>query len=118
MSERESDPDLAAFDRGCLALRRDGAIVGHVATTLGSFWSPGRLRTVQQWVWLVVVWADGAKERAEEDYPPWTWVREIWSGEFVWPGAGPRGGSYAVDWLADEAREAKWVELGITLADF
>jgi hypothetical protein len=118
MLKRERDPELSRFDRGCLALRREGAIVGHVATTLGTFWSPGRARTVQQWVWLVVVWADGEKERAQEDYPPWTYVREISDGEFVWPYPGPRGGAYTVEWLADEEREAKWAELGITLDDF
>ena len=88
MLKRERDPGLDAFDRGCLVLRRDGETVGHVATTLGTFWSPGRARTVQQWVWLVVVWADGKKERAVEDYPPWTYVREIWDGKFIWPYPG------------------------------
>jgi hypothetical protein len=116
--KRERDPGLDAFDRGCLVLRRDEETVGHVATTLGTFWSPGRARTVQQWVWLVVVWADGEKERAVEDYPPWTYVREIWDGEFIWPYPGPRNGEYTVEWLPDDEREAKWAELGITLADF
>lgn len=118
MVERERDPDLDPFDGGCLALRRDGAIVGHVATTLGTFWSPGRARTLQQWVWLVVVWADGEKERAEEDHPPWTYVREIRDGTFSWPYPGPRGGDYTVEWLPDDEREAMWAELGVTLDDF
>jgi hypothetical protein len=116
--ERERDPDLDPFDGGCPALRRDGAIVGHVATTVGTFWSPGRARTLQQWVWLVVVWADGAKERAEEDYPPWTYVREIQDGTFSWPHPGPRGGDYTVEWLPGDERGAMWAELGVTLDDF
>ena len=118
MLKRERDERLAPFDRGCLVLRRDGRIAGHVVTTLGTFWSPGRPLTVQQWVWLVVVWADGQKERAEEDYPPWTYVREIWDGVFVWPGPAPRGGEYTAEWLPDDERAATWDELGVTLDDF
>ena len=118
MLRRERDPELDAFDRGCLALRREGATAGHVATALSTFWSPTRPLTVQQRVWLVVVWADGEKERAEEDYPPWTYVREIWDGTFSWPYPGPRSGEYTVEWLPDDEREAKWAELGVTLNDF
>ena len=115
---RERDPALEAFDRGCVALRREGQVVGHVATTLSSFWSPGRPHTMQQWVWLVVVWADGDEERAEEDYPPWSYVREIQDGSFEWPYPGPRGGPYEAVWLPEEERAAKWTELGVTLDDF
>ena len=118
MLQRERDPRLDAFDRGCLVLRRRSETVGHVATTLGTYWSPGRARTIHQWVWLVVVWADGEKERPVEDYPPWTYVREIWDGEFIWPYPGPRSGEYSVEWLPDSEREAKWAELGTTLDDF
>ena len=118
MLKQERDPELDAFDRGCLALRREGATVGHVATTLGTFRSATRPLTVQQRVWLVVVWADGQKERAEEDYPPWTYVREISEGVFVWPYPGPRSGEYQVEWVADDQPEAKWAVLGVTLADF
>lgn len=118
MLRRERDPRLDAFDRGCLVPRRDGVTVGHVATTLGTFWSPGRPLTVQQWVWLVVVWADGLKEPAEEDYPPWSHVREIWDGVFVWLDGGPRGGEYTVEWLPDDEREGAWADLGVTIDDF
>lgn len=115
---RERDPALDAFDGGCLTLSREGQTVGHVATTLSSFWSPGRPLTMQQWVWLVVVWADGEKEWAEEDYPPLSSVREIGDGVFEWPHAGPRSGSYDVAWVPEDEIEARWAELGVTLEDF
>lgn len=73
---------------------------------------------MQPWVWLVVVWADGTKERAVEDYPPWTYVREIWDGVFVWERPAPLGGEYTVEWVPDHERDARWQELGITLDNF
>lgn len=118
MLKRERDVRLEAFDRGCLVLRRDGKTAGHVATTLETFWSPGRPLTTQQCVWFVVVWTDGDKEPSVEDYPPWTFVREIWDGVFVWPDGDARNGEYTVEWLSDDQRQAKWAELGITLDDF
>jgi hypothetical protein len=116
--KQERDVRLDVFDRGCLVLRRDGEIAGHVATTLGTFWSPGRPLTMQQCVWFVVVWADGEKEPAVEDYPPWTYVHEIREGRFDWPDGGPRSGEYGAEWLPWEEREAHWAALGVTLDDF
>jgi len=37
----------------------------------------------QRWVWFIVVWANGVRERSFEDYAPWTAVREIESGTFT-----------------------------------
>jgi hypothetical protein len=116
--KRERDARLDAFDRGCLVLRRDGSTAGHIATKLDTFWSPGRPLTVQQCVWLVVVWADGEKEPAVEDYPPWAVVQEIWNGAFVWEDPGPRGGEYTVEWLPGEERQTCWAALGVTPHDF
>jgi hypothetical protein len=115
---RERDPRLEAFDRSCFVLRRDGEVAGHVATTLSTFWSPGRPLTVQQWVWFVVVWADGQKQRSVEDYAPWTHVRDVWEGRFVWPDPGPHGGEYAVERVPAAEREIRWAALGVTLDDF
>lgn len=38
-------------------------------------------------MWLVVVYADGTRERSREDYPPWTYVTEMPDGYFVWEDA-------------------------------
>lgn len=38
----------------------------------------------QWWVWYIVVWTDGHRERSEEDYPPWSVVAEMQSGKFTW----------------------------------
>jgi hypothetical protein len=116
--KREHDVRLDAFDRGCLVLRRDGEIAGHVATSLSTFWSPGRPLTLQQWVRFVVVWADGEKEPSFEDYPPWTTVTEICNGVFVWDVRGSHSDEYTAEWLPDEEREARWAALGLTLDDF
>jgi hypothetical protein len=116
--KRERDERLNAFDGGCLVLRRDGEIAGHVATTASKFWSPGRPLTVQQQVWFVVVWADGEKEPSFEDYPPWTTVADIWNGVFVWDSARPHSGEYTAEWLPEGEREARWAALGVTLEDF
>ncbi|MFE7408821.1 hypothetical protein [Isoptericola sp. NPDC057559] len=116
MFTREHDPSLDVFDGGCLVLRRDGEVAGHVATMLGTFWSPGRPLTVQQQVWLVVVWADGERERVE-DYPPWSVVASIRAGEYV-EDDGPHRGRYTVTWLPEVESEAMRAELGVTPADF
>jgi hypothetical protein len=116
--KRERDVRLDAFDRGCLVLRRDGKTAGHIASKLDTFWSPGRPLTVQQCVWLVVVWADGEKEPEVEDYPPWTVAQGIWNGVFVWDDPGPRGGEYTVEWVPEKRSRARWAELGVTLDDF
>jgi hypothetical protein len=117
MFKRERDPALDVFDRGCLTLRREGEVAGHVATSLGTFWSPSRPLTVQQQVWLVVVWADGEREPSIEDYPPWSVVTEIKAGTFTWD-HGPRSGTYTATWLPEAESVAKRDELGIGPNDF
>ncbi len=42
--------------------------------------SKGPPRADRWWVWFIVVWANGDRERPFEDYPPWTVVRETQSG--------------------------------------
>lgn len=73
---------------------------------------------MQQWVWLLIVWADGTREGPFEDYPPWTTVAEIQRGIFVWEAAGPRSGEYEVEWLPEGDRQARWAQLGIAFDDF
>lgn len=117
--KREHDDRLDAFDRGCLELSRDGVVQGYVATTTGTFWSPGRPRTIQPCVWLVVVWADGTKERFREDYPPWTYVREIWDGRFEWEGSNHRPATdFTARWVPRDLAPETWARLGIGLDDF
>ncbi|GAA1987766.1 hypothetical protein GCM10009718_26590 [Isoptericola halotolerans] len=118
MLRRVSDPGLRDFDRGCFVLQRDGEVAGHAATLVGEFWSPGRPLTIQQNVWIVVVWADGGgREHSFEDYPPWTVVSEIRGGSFSWDD-GPRSGTYTATRLPDAEADARWAELEITPDDF
>jgi hypothetical protein len=115
--KRVHDPALDIFDRGIAVLRRDDQVAGHVATTLSSMWSPSRPLSRQDWVWLLIVWADGDRERPVEDYPPWSIVREIQAGRLTWED-GDHAGVYRVEWVPGDEREAAWRELGISLDDF
>ena len=69
-------------------------------------------------VWIVVVWADGDKQRAIEDYPPWTVVRDLDEGTFTWEEGDSRDGTYEVTWLPVEEREAVRAAVGVTPDDF
>jgi hypothetical protein len=115
----EPDPALDVFRGGLAALRRDGEVAGHVATTVTTFWAPFKFsRRRQWWVWYIVVWANGDRERADEDYPPWTVVREMLSGTFIWDQDDGHRGDYAVEWLSEEARQETLSALRIGPADF
>lgn len=107
------DPTLEPFNLGLAALRLDGQIVGHVATTLGSF-SSLFSRQMQHRVWFIVIWTDGTREYAEEDYPPWTFVREIQGGYFD----GPGDVRYQTEWLEEPERTQMWTKLRISSSDF
>jgi len=73
----EPDPSLGPFRGGVAVLRRDRGLAGHVATDIKTFWAPFGFSLRRQWYfWYSVVWADGRRERPEEDYPPWTVVAE------------------------------------------
>ena len=108
-----SDPALEPFDLGLAVLRLNGQVAGHVATTLGSF-STLFSRQMQPWIWYIVIWADGTREHPEEDYPPWTFVREVQSGYFDGPGSV----RYEAQWLEEPERTRMWAELGISVDDF
>lgn len=112
------DGSLEPFRDGVGVLRQDGAVVGHVATTLSEFWSPFSPLRRQWWVWLIVVWADGKRERSTEDYSPWTYVAEMKAGRFEWTGGGHRDGVFDFEWLSpDEAHRVR-AELNVTPDDF
>lgn len=115
--KREHDPDLDIFDRGVWMVRQGDRHVGHVLSTLGHFRSILRPRTRQDWIWALVIWSDGSRERPMEDYPPWTFVRELLDGFLTWD-TGIRAGTYEVDLLPAEDREAVWASLGVSASLF
>jgi len=88
--------------------------MGHVASVVGTFWSPSRPLSRQWWVWFVVVWSDGSRERSFEDYPPWTTVREMQDGFFEWID----GVRYEIEWLPETERQRVRDELGLRPEDF
>ncbi|MFK4804647.1 hypothetical protein ACI3KX_02155 [Microbacterium sp. ZW CA_36] len=115
----EPDASLDPFRDGIAVLTRDGKVEGHVASTVGTFWSPSRPFTKQWWVWLTVVWSNGDRERPFEDYPPcWTTVGELKIGRFEWTDEGIHWGDYNAEWLPSEERARVRQELLISGDDF
>ena len=61
---------MASLDRRVARLSVDGVVRAHLACVVHEMrarggWAP--------WPWFVVIWPDGRKEPAEEDYgPAWT----------------------------------------------
>lgn len=126
------DPDLTAYDHGLGTLRVDGELKGYLASVRLTMSFPGR----QWWPWFVIVWTDGTKEHAFEDYgPKWYTVRELDVG--ILDHYGPsvqrtksilgrpfryeEGGDpqvYEFAWLPPDEASAKWEELGLTDDDF
>ena len=100
---------LALLDHGIVALERDGTVGGWVATTTGRFWSPGRPTRTQTCVWLLFTWADGTRDRIEEDYPPYALVPELLAGGF----SDPERGEFTARWLTGSERDAAWATHGI-----
>ena len=79
----EPDPRIQRFENGAAVLRSKGQLAGYVLSTVGTFWSPFRPLRRQWWIWFLVVWADGKRERPVEDYPPdWLTVDELERGQF------------------------------------
>ena len=74
--------------------------------------------TIQDQVWLVVLWSNGDRKRHIEDYPPWTIVKEIQEGTLMWDEDDAHQGVYAVEWLAEGERSTTWSTLGIAPEDF
>ncbi|OUE19240.1 hypothetical protein BFL34_02282 [Clavibacter michiganensis] len=112
------DESLDPFDEGMGVLTRDGAVVGHVATIRSQFHGL-LLRRRQWWIWYVVVWSDGARERSQEDYPPWSAVREMQAGYLdVDTGRDSRTGRYGFAWLSPVDAAAARERLGIRDSDF
>ena len=111
------DPGLDPFRGGIAVLVRDGAVAGHLASWVRTFWSPGRLLSRDWWVWFIVVWVDGSREEFS-DYPPLTQVREIQSGSFTWKRVDSHRGQYTVEWVTDDERESLQFQLGVRPEDF
>jgi hypothetical protein len=111
----EPDPLVEPFRDGLGELRLNDELAGHVATSVGEFWSPGRPLRRQWWVWLVVVWADGTRERSREDYPPWTYVTEMTDGYFTWEESDVR---YDFRWLPASEAQSQRDALGIKSEHF
>ena len=77
------------------------------------FWSPSRPLRWQWWVWYLIVWCDGSREPAEEDYPPWSAVEEITSGFFTVE-LGDHAGRYDVTWLDPDESQRLRATFGIS----
>lgn len=110
----EFEPWLGQFRDGLAVLLRDGVPIGHVATSLSCYrtlFMPWRQRP---WVWAVIVWSDGTKEQALEDYEPWSYVAEMREGYFE----TLDGERFDIEWVPADQATAERERLGITLSDF
>lgn len=115
--EPEPDPDVERFRDGLVALHRDGVHAGYVATSLGTFTTLFS-RQGQWWVWFIVIFNDGTRHNKIEDYPPWTYVREMLDGHFDWQQSTEDNGPFSVEWLPpDEAKRLR-DELNVKPEDF
>jgi hypothetical protein len=113
------DDSLTPFDGGVGLLTRDGRVIGHVATTLGTFWSPSSPLRMQWWVWYIVAWSDGVREPSTEDYPPFWTVNEMRAGYMdVHSRDASRTGRYDFAWLPEAERATTLAGLGIRPDDF
>ena len=114
------DPSLDPFRDGLAALTADGAVMGHIATSVEQIWSLGSPFRRQWIVRLVVVWSDGTKEQAAHDWAPWTYVTEMKQGFIEWRSGrdSPRQRRYDVSFLSPTDGLAERERLGITAADF
>lgn len=113
----EPEPMLEPFHDGLGELWSNGELVGHVATTVMRY--AGCLsRRSHWWVWLIVVWADGTRERSREDYAPWSYVAEMVDGVFVWEEGSSRDGRYEFTRLPAAQAASERLRLGIQPSDF
>ena len=119
MVEYEFGAEFEQFRNGLAVMRRDGKIAGHVATSLGSFRSIFTPRR-RPWVWFVIVWIDGEKERSFEDYPPWSYIKEMREGYMDWVPGRPsdRAGRYEIEWTPPDETVRERDRLGVGAEDF
>lgn len=115
--EPEPDPDIERFRDGLVALYRDGEHAGYVATSLSTFVTPFSRRK-QWWVWFVVVFSDGTRHNLIEDYPPWTYVRDMLDGYFDWEQSTADEGPFSVEWMSPDEAQRLRAELNIKPEDF
>jgi len=124
--------DLDNYHHAIGTLTLDGELKGYLACVVGHIVFPSRA----PWPWFVVVWSDGSKERAFEDYgPEWLTVRELDAGRFEYHGPSRRtekrflwwrvvvtepGRPLTFDfaWLPTEQAQERWKALGLVDADF
>lgn len=111
------DAEIERFRDGMVALSRNGEHAGYVATSLGTFTTLFS-RQKQWWVWFVVVFDDGTRHNLIEDYPPWTYVREMLDGHFDWEQSTADEGPYDVEWLSPDEAARLRAELDIKPSDF
>ncbi|WP_434161416.1 hypothetical protein [Clavibacter michiganensis] len=114
-------PDAAfePFDDGVGVLSRDGVRAGHVAFVRGTYHGLFD-RQWKWWIWYIVIWEDGTRERSQEDYEPYLAVQEIQAGylDVDSPANKSMYGRYDFVWLPREEAEATRARLGIQDSDF
>ena len=97
------------FDDGVGVLTQNGEFCGHVVTVLLD----------RSWIWYIVVWGDGTRERSAEDYWPHYYVaNEIANGFLDLVRPSTRTGRFDFAWLSSEDAARARRQLGIVASDF
>jgi len=113
IKEPKPDPSLEPFQDGLARITKNGKQVGYIATVLSKFWSPFSPLSRHWWVWSVIIWSDGSKERRIEDYAPWSYVNEMKNGQLEWDNT-----IYEVEWVPSNEVARLRKELNIQPEDF
>lgn len=124
------EPDLSQYHGGVGVLSIDGNVAGHLAAQVSKIMFPSR----SPWLWFIVVWPDGRKERSFDDYgPAWVTARELDAGylEYYTPSTIRKSRIFKIryeqtgirqrydfEWLGPAAAATKWEELGLSTEDF
>lgn len=130
------DPTLASWDHGVAELRVNGELRAYLVCVVSRI---GLRDPGQPWPWFVVVWPDGQKDPAQEDYGSgWLTVRELDGGTFTYnsepyvvreskfphffPCTELVGGgvqiTYDVTWFDPDKAAETWARLDLKDSDF
>jgi hypothetical protein len=107
----EQQMDLDDSRDAIASVHRGDAHVGYLATKVEPMRS-GFLLGRQERVWLLLTRLDGTLD-IQEDYAPWTSVRELREGHINWYSHHGGDQAYVVHWLTGDQKQRAWLRYGV-----